>query len=181
MGKIKTVVIFAAGYVVGARAGRRRYQQIKNWVQEIKNWVQAMWGKPVVQDQIDRAEEQVGKLAHEAMGHLPGFSSDTKAQACQDSAHLSKSSAPKDSGQASDGNPNTTAALDSEGPHKDPYTKHFGPKFGGTANNSEANDSGKDPYAKNFGCVSDANTTAAKTTKANPKTESDSAHKPNHG
>lgn len=70
MGKIKAIVIFGAGYVLGARAGHRRYEQIKNWAQE-------MWGKPIVQEQIDKAGDQAAKLAgqaaREAKEHLPEF------------------------------------------------------------------------------------------------------------
>lgn len=78
MGKIKTIAIFAAGYVVGARAGHKRYEQIKNWVQE-------MWGKPVVQEQVDKAGEQAGKLTREAKEHLPGSSNGDKKPADQGS------------------------------------------------------------------------------------------------
>ncbi len=31
--KLKTIIIFTAGYILGARAGRKRYEQIKGLVQ----------------------------------------------------------------------------------------------------------------------------------------------------
>ncbi len=93
MGKIKTVVIFAAGYVVGAKAGHQRYEQIKNWAQE-------MWGKPAVQEQVDNATEQAGKLAQEAKERLPGFKSNDKDSTDQNSTGSEKDSHGKDSGQA---------------------------------------------------------------------------------
>lgn len=65
MGKIKTLAIFAAGYVIGARAGHGRYEQLRNWAQE-------MWGKPVVQEQVGKVSEQAGNLAQQAKEHLPG-------------------------------------------------------------------------------------------------------------
>ncbi len=47
-GKIGIVVGLAAGYVLGARAGRQRYEQIKSKAEEV-------W-------QLDPVQKQVGKL-----------------------------------------------------------------------------------------------------------------------
>jgi hypothetical protein len=49
-GKVGLVVGLAAGYVLGSRAGRERYEQIK--VQAEK-----LWSLPPVQKQVDRAKD----------------------------------------------------------------------------------------------------------------------------
>ena len=43
MSKIKTILVFAAGYVIGARAGRGRYEEIKK--QAVDLWDKAA-GRP---------------------------------------------------------------------------------------------------------------------------------------
>lgn len=54
-GKIAIVVGLAAGYVLGARAGRERYEQIKDAYLKVYN-------TPVVQKQVDKVAE-LGKSA----------------------------------------------------------------------------------------------------------------------
>ena len=54
-GKIGIVIGLAAGYVLGSRAGRERYEQIKDGVQKV-------WDTPQVQKQVDKAKE-LGKSA----------------------------------------------------------------------------------------------------------------------
>ncbi|GEP47329.1 hypothetical protein FVP74_00455 [Microbacterium saccharophilum] len=58
-GKIGIVIGFAAGYVLGSRAGRERYEQIKDGVQKV-------WDTPQVQKQVDKAKE-LGKTAAMAL------------------------------------------------------------------------------------------------------------------
>lgn len=70
MSKIKTVVVFTAGYIVGARAGRGRYEQIKRWAKET-------WGRPIVQEQVEKASEQVSRVGQEVKQHLPGARNDS--------------------------------------------------------------------------------------------------------
>lgn len=65
MSKLKTIVAFAAGYIVGARAGHGRYEEIKNRAKE-------MWEKPAVQEQVEKVSEGAKKVAHDAKQHLPG-------------------------------------------------------------------------------------------------------------
>lgn len=54
-GKIGIVVGLAAGYVLGSRAGRERYEQIKSGFL-------TLWNTPPVQNQIGKAKE-LGKSA----------------------------------------------------------------------------------------------------------------------
>ncbi|MBN9154566.1 MAG: hypothetical protein J0I44_03635 [Microbacterium sp.] len=54
-GKVGLVIGLAAGYVLGTRAGRERYEQIKE--QAVK-----VWNLPPVQKQVDKAKE-FGKSA----------------------------------------------------------------------------------------------------------------------
>ncbi|MCU1552174.1 MAG: YtxH protein [Glaciihabitans sp.] len=51
-GKILLVVGLGVGYVLGARAGRDRYE-------EIKNAAQKFWSDPRVQKQVNQAEDFV--------------------------------------------------------------------------------------------------------------------------
>jgi hypothetical protein len=64
-GKIALVVGGAAGYVLGARAGRERYEQI---VRQAK----ALWENPQVQEAASRAPGQAQKVAATATSKLGG-------------------------------------------------------------------------------------------------------------
>lgn len=50
---------FAAGYVLGARAGVERYEQIKSAYAQLR-------GNPKVQDVVEQAQAQAGSIAAEA-------------------------------------------------------------------------------------------------------------------
>lgn len=54
-GKVGIVVGLAAGYVLGSRAGRERYEQIKSGFLQV-------WNTPPVQKQVGKAKE-LGKSA----------------------------------------------------------------------------------------------------------------------
>lgn len=58
-GKIGIAIGFAAGYVLGSRAGRERYEQIKANVQKV-------WETDQVQKQVDKAKD-FGKTAAMAL------------------------------------------------------------------------------------------------------------------
>jgi hypothetical protein len=58
-GKLKWLVGFGAGYVLGARAGRERYDQIAGKAQE-------MWRDPRVQAKADHAQQLVMEKADQA-------------------------------------------------------------------------------------------------------------------
>jgi hypothetical protein len=62
-GKILLVVGVGVGYVLGARAGRERYEDIKRTVGN-------MWNNPRVQHQFDEAEGFVKGKAPEVAGYL---------------------------------------------------------------------------------------------------------------
>lgn len=55
-GKIGLVVGLGVGYVLGTRAGRERYEQIK------KQWLK-VWNADPVQNQVARAQAYVGEKA----------------------------------------------------------------------------------------------------------------------
>ncbi len=57
--KFSLLVAFGAGYVLGARAGRERYEQIAGKAQEV-------WRDPRVQAKADRAQQVVKDKAGEA-------------------------------------------------------------------------------------------------------------------
>jgi SLT domain-containing protein len=59
IGKLKWLVGFGAGYVLGARAGRERYDQIAGKAQE-------MWSDPRVQAKADQAQQLVKAKADRA-------------------------------------------------------------------------------------------------------------------
>lgn len=54
-GKIGLVIGLGAGYVLGTRAGRARYEQIKKQAEKV-------WELPVVQKQVAKATEAAKKL-----------------------------------------------------------------------------------------------------------------------
>ena len=60
-GKIGLVVGLGAGYVLGTRAGRERYEQIK------KQWLK-VWNADPVQNQVARAQAYVGAKASAVPG-----------------------------------------------------------------------------------------------------------------
>lgn len=68
MSKVTMALAFGAGYVVGARAGRERYR-------EIKNRATAVWQSDTVQEQTskaqDLAKEQAVKAKDAARDRLP--------------------------------------------------------------------------------------------------------------
>ena len=59
MGKLKWLVGFGAGYVLGARAGRERYDQIAGKAQEL-------WSDPRVQEKAGQAQQVVKEKAGQA-------------------------------------------------------------------------------------------------------------------
>ena len=59
MGKLKWLVVFVAGYVLGARAGRGRYEQISGMAQEL-------WSDARVQKKAGQAQQVVKEKAGQA-------------------------------------------------------------------------------------------------------------------
>jgi hypothetical protein len=56
MKKIALVAVFALGYVLGARAGRRRYEQIRSKAKEL-------WNDEHVQSAVHSAGDAIGTAA----------------------------------------------------------------------------------------------------------------------
>ena len=69
MKKLSVLVVGAAGYVLGSRAGRERYEQIKRQATKV-------WNKPVVQSAADTVQETVKSTASDAGSKLADVASD---------------------------------------------------------------------------------------------------------
>ena len=73
VGKLKWLVGFGAGYVLGARAGRARYDQIAGKAQQL-------WSDPRVQAKAGRAQQVVReKVAEKTSGNGAGAHSGASA------------------------------------------------------------------------------------------------------
>ncbi|MEZ0166170.1 YtxH domain-containing protein [Kineococcus sp. LSe6-4] len=59
VGKVLLLAAAGAGYVLGARAGRERYEQISSSVGRL-------WGNPKVQSRVGDLEDKAGDLARQA-------------------------------------------------------------------------------------------------------------------
>ncbi|WP_380170365.1 YtxH domain-containing protein [Kineococcus sp. DHX-1] len=59
VGKVLLLAAAGAGYVLGARAGRERYEQISSSVSRL-------WGNPKVQSRVVDLEDKAGDLARQA-------------------------------------------------------------------------------------------------------------------
>jgi hypothetical protein len=64
-GKLLFVAGAAVGYILGARAGRKRYEQIKSAAQKV-------WDQPAVQKQVHQAQE----FAADKVGDIPSLVGD---------------------------------------------------------------------------------------------------------
>jgi hypothetical protein len=69
MKKLSVLVVGAAGYVLGSRAGRERYEQIKRQATKA-------WNKPVVQDAADTVEQAVKSTASDVGSKIADAASD---------------------------------------------------------------------------------------------------------
>ena len=65
MGKLKWLVGFGAGYVLGSRAGRERYDQIAARAQQL-------WGDPRVQEKAGQAQQALKQKADQAQQVVRG-------------------------------------------------------------------------------------------------------------
>jgi hypothetical protein len=68
-GKVLFVAGLAVGYVLGTRAGRKRYEQIKGAAQKV-------WETPALQAQVHKAQD----YAAEKLGEVPGVVADGAAK-----------------------------------------------------------------------------------------------------
>ncbi|QOK22390.1 hypothetical protein IGS73_15090 [Janibacter indicus] len=64
MNKITMTVAFGAGYVLGARAGRERYDQLRDRAVEL-------WTDPKVQRQAKKVQEQAKQVPGQVKQRLP--------------------------------------------------------------------------------------------------------------
>ena len=64
-GKLALVVGGAVGYVLGTRAGRERYVQIKARAR-------SLWSDPAVQDAVTQAKDKAKETAQQAAGKATG-------------------------------------------------------------------------------------------------------------
>ncbi|MDX6275935.1 MAG: hypothetical protein QOJ72_63 [Nocardioidaceae bacterium] len=69
MKKLSILVVGAAGYVLGSRAGRERYEQIKRQAQKT-------WQRPAVQNAVDDVEQAVRSKASDVGSKVAEAASD---------------------------------------------------------------------------------------------------------
>jgi hypothetical protein len=67
--KLSILVVGAVGYVLGSRAGRERYEQIKRQAQKT-------WNRPTVQHAVDDVEEAVRNKASDVGARVAGAAND---------------------------------------------------------------------------------------------------------
>ncbi len=82
MKKIPLLLAFGAGYVVGARAGRERYEQIKSGAQKVAD-------SPRVQSATDSVKSKAGDVASSA--------ADTAKEKVEDAVEAAKHKAQRES------------------------------------------------------------------------------------
>lgn len=98
MSKIKLLLIGGIGYVLGARAGRERYEQIKSAATKVKNNPQV---QQTTQQAVDLAKEKAPVVkdrlgdAAEAARHKVGGGPDASDQLNPDSTALQDEPYPK--------------------------------------------------------------------------------------
>lgn len=73
MKKVSVLVVGAVGYVLGSRAGRERYEQIKRQATKA-------WNKPVVQDAAGNVEQAVKNTASDVGSKIADAASDAGAK-----------------------------------------------------------------------------------------------------
>lgn len=92
-GKILLVVGLGVGYVLGARAGRERYE-------EIVRSARGLWNDPRVQKQVNQAEDFVKDKAPEVAEYLSDGAKKVVRQVKGDSGSEKKSTAKSSAGKA---------------------------------------------------------------------------------
>ena len=68
MNKILLLLVFAFGYVLGARAGRKRYEQIREKAQQLWQADQVQSAVHSAGDLLETAAERVGEKAGDVIG-----------------------------------------------------------------------------------------------------------------
>jgi hypothetical protein len=93
-GKILLVVGLGVGYVLGARAGRERYEEIKAKAQQF-------WNDPRVQKQVNQAEDFVKDKAPDVAEFLSTGAKKVVSQAAGSRSTAAKKPASRASGSGS--------------------------------------------------------------------------------
>lgn len=73
MKKLTLIAAAAAGYVLGTRAGRERYEQIKTQATQV-------WNNPKVQDVVDDVQTQAKHAGSEAGSKVASTASDVASK-----------------------------------------------------------------------------------------------------
>jgi hypothetical protein len=71
--KLSLLAVAAAGYVLGTRAGRERYEQIRRQAKKV-------WNAPPVQGAVDDVEEAVRHTASDVGSKVAGVASEAKSK-----------------------------------------------------------------------------------------------------
>lgn len=80
MKKLMMLTVFAAGYVLGAKAGRQRYEQIRRMTQRIKN-------NPTFQETAHSAAD-IAREQAPLVGHKLADAAGTVADKAKHAAHI---------------------------------------------------------------------------------------------
>lgn len=97
MKKLSVLVIGATGYVLGSRAGRERYEQIKAQATKV-------WNKPVVQGAVDNVEQAAKSTASDVGSKVAGAASEAGTKV------VNKVKGDKDEPTATDTRPNPASS-----------------------------------------------------------------------
>lgn len=65
MRKLTLIIAAGIGYILGARAGRERYDQIAGQASKV-------WGSPTVQEKVEEVKAQAPALAHKVAENAKG-------------------------------------------------------------------------------------------------------------
>ena len=102
MKKLLILAAGVAGYVLGSRAGRERYDQIRDQTQKV-------WNSPTVQSGVDHATDAAKQAASAAGTAAAGAASNAASAAGAKVAEVVKGSDDDTSDEPSDATPSATA------------------------------------------------------------------------
>ncbi len=117
-GKIAFLLGAAVGYVLGTRAGRERYEQIKRGAQRIWNTEPVQRGVHVVRDAVDERADEVKQVARKLGSQLLGKLSEQaagKPPAPEGGAAAGAAEADADDSAAAKATPKSGAKTDAKG------------------------------------------------------------------
>ena len=82
MSKMTVLIAGTAGYVLGARAGRQRYEQIRSAAVKV-------WGNPTVQSKVNVLEDKAGDVARNAARAAAGIAQEKAGSVADKVRHRS--------------------------------------------------------------------------------------------